>query len=56
MFVLREMNDLETSEIARIMEISPSTVRNHLHQARKILWRGLVALYPEYGGPAGGDA
>jgi RNA polymerase sigma-70 factor (ECF subfamily) len=47
-FVLREMNDLDNREIARVMELSESTVRNHLHQARKILRRGLAALYPEY--------
>ena len=55
-FVLREMNDLNTGEIARIMEISASTVRNHLHQARKILRRGLAALYPEYDSPPAGDS
>ena len=47
-FVLKEMNGLDNSEIARVMELSPSTVRNHLHQARKSLRRGLAALYPEY--------
>jgi RNA polymerase sigma-70 factor (ECF subfamily) len=47
-FVLKEMNGLDTREIARVMELSESTVRNHLHQARKVLRRGLEALYPEY--------
>jgi RNA polymerase sigma-70 factor (ECF subfamily) len=47
-FVLKEMNDLDTAEIAEIMELSPSTVRNHLHQARKQLRRGLAAEFPEY--------
>ncbi len=61
-FVLKEMNGLDSDEIAAALEITPSTVRNHLHQARKILRRGLAALYPEYlparsrGGGAGGDA
>ena len=47
-FVLKEMNGLDTREIAKVMELSESTVRNHLHQARKVLRRGLEALYPEY--------
>jgi RNA polymerase sigma-70 factor (ECF subfamily) len=47
-FVLKEMNGLETSEIAEIMKLTPSTVRNHLHQARKELRRGLARHYPEY--------
>ena len=42
------MNGLDTREIAKVMELSESTVRNHLHQARKVLRRGLQALYPEY--------
>ncbi|MFQ5718864.1 MAG: RNA polymerase sigma factor [Acidobacteriota bacterium] len=52
-FVLREMNDLDTAQIAEILEVTPSTVRNHLHQARKILRRGLAAHFPEYG--SGGE-
>ncbi len=47
-FVLKEMNDLKTTEIAKIMKLTPSTVRNHLHQARKELRRGLARDYPEY--------
>lgn len=47
-FVLKEMNDLDTAEIAAIMKLTPSTVRNHLHQARKELRRGLARDYPEY--------
>lgn len=47
-FVLREMNGLDHQEVARILGLSPSTVRNHLHQARRTLRRGLAALYPEY--------
>jgi len=47
-FVLKEMNGLETAEIAEIMKLTPSTVRNHLHQARKELRRGLARDYPEY--------
>ena len=47
-FVLKEMNGLKNDEIAQVMGLSTSTVRNHLHQARKILRRGVQALYPEY--------
>jgi RNA polymerase sigma-70 factor (ECF subfamily) len=47
-FVLKEMHGLASDEIGALLAISPSTVRNHLHQARKILRRGLVAHYPEY--------
>ncbi|MFQ5768523.1 MAG: RNA polymerase sigma factor [Acidobacteriota bacterium] len=47
-FVLKEMNGLCTHEIAKVMGLQASTVRNHLHQARRILRRGLAALYPEY--------
>ncbi len=47
-FVLKEMNGLETNEIAEIMKLTPSTVRNHLHQARKELRRGLASDFPEY--------
>jgi RNA polymerase sigma-70 factor, ECF subfamily len=47
-FVLREMNGLDSEEIARVLGLSASTVRNHLHQARRLLRRGLAALYPEY--------
>jgi RNA polymerase sigma-70 factor (ECF subfamily) len=56
-FVLKEMNGLGNREIAKVMELSESTVRNHLHQARKVLRRGLEALYPEYlpGGKPGGE-
>ncbi len=47
-FVLREMSGLDTGEVATVLRLAPSTVRNHLHQARRILRRGLAALYPEY--------
>ena len=56
-FVLKEMNGLATAEIAQIMEVTASTVRNHLHQARKQLRRGLTEEFPEYlpGGRKGSD-
>ena len=45
-FVLREIEGLETAEVARIMGVAESTVRNHLLQARKVLRSGLVREYP----------
>jgi RNA polymerase sigma-70 factor (ECF subfamily) len=45
-FVLREVEGLETAEVARILGVRESTVRNHLHQARRILQAGLRRDYP----------
>ena len=45
-FVLREIEGLDTPEIARVLGVADSTVRNHLLQARQILRRGLVRDYP----------
>jgi RNA polymerase sigma-70 factor (ECF subfamily) len=45
-FVLRELQGLSTSDVAEAMEVTPSTVRNHLLQARKILREGLERDYP----------
>ncbi len=47
-FVLREIEGLETSEVARVMGVAESTVRNHLFQARKTLKAGLERDYPEF--------
>ena len=47
-FVLREMEEHSSEEVAAILGISPSTVRNHLFQARRILRRELRRRYPEY--------
>ena len=47
-FVLKEMEELETSEIADILGCGESTVRNHLFNARKILRREIGRLYPEF--------
>ncbi len=47
-FVLKEMEDLTSPEIAEILECSESTVRNHLFNARKVLRRELEQRYPEY--------
>jgi len=46
-FVLREIEGLETGEVARIMGVTESTVRNHLMQARRLLRAGLERDYPE---------
>jgi RNA polymerase sigma-70 factor (ECF subfamily) len=45
-FVLREIEGLDTPEIARMLGVAESTVRNHLLQARQILRRGLIRDYP----------
>jgi len=47
-FVLREMQDCETHEIARILKCGESTVRNHLFNARRILRKEIRRLYPEF--------
>src|SRR5437867_9560042 len=47
-FVLSQIEGVPTEEIARIMGISHSTVRNHLFQARRSLQESLRRLYPEY--------
>lgn len=47
-FVLREMEGLETAEVAEILGCSATTVRNHIFQARKSLSRELRKRYPEY--------
>ncbi|HYR46029.1 MAG TPA: sigma factor-like helix-turn-helix DNA-binding protein, partial [Thermoanaerobaculia bacterium] len=45
-FVLREMEDLETSEIAAILNCGESTVRNHLFNARRLLRKELERIQP----------
>lgn len=47
-FVLREVEGLETGEVAAILGCSDATVRNHVFQARAVLRRELAARYPEY--------
>jgi RNA polymerase sigma-70 factor, ECF subfamily len=51
-FILKEIEGLETAEIARTLGVTESTVRNHLLQARRILREGLTKDYP---GLSGGD-
>jgi RNA polymerase sigma-70 factor (ECF subfamily) len=45
-FVLREIEGLPTAEVARVMGVTESTVRNHLLQARRLLKAGLERDYP----------
>ncbi len=45
-FVLREIEGLDTVEVARIMKVAESTVRNHILQARRALRQGLEREYP----------
>ncbi len=45
-FVLKEIEGLETADIARTLGVTESTVRNHLLQARRILREGLRKDYP----------
>ncbi len=47
-FVLREMEGLKGREIAQILGIRPSTVRNHLFNSRRQLREELLKRYPEY--------
>ncbi|MEO8360358.1 MAG: sigma-70 family RNA polymerase sigma factor, partial [Vicinamibacteria bacterium] len=36
-FVLRDLEELDTAEVARILEIEPATVRQRVHRARLML-------------------
>ena len=47
-FVMREMEDLPSPEIARALGCRESTVRNHLFNARKLMQQQLEKRYPEY--------
>jgi RNA polymerase sigma-70 factor (ECF subfamily) len=57
-FVLREMEDKDTDEIAAILGCGESTVRNHLFNARRILRREIEKICPGFfpagAGPARG--
>ncbi|MCP3979546.1 MAG: RNA polymerase sigma factor [bacterium] len=46
-FVLKEIEGHDTAEVARIMGVAESTVRNHLFQARRVLKAGLLREHPE---------
>ncbi len=45
-FVLKEIEGLETAEVARVLGVAESTVRNHLLHARRILRAGIERDYP----------
>ncbi len=47
-FVLREMEDKDTVEIAKILGCGESTVRNHLFNARRILRREIEKICPGF--------
>jgi len=47
-FVMREMDDLPSSQIAKILGCRESTVRNHLFNARKLMQQQLKKRFPEY--------
>ena len=47
-FVLREMEEKESREVAEILGCRESTVRNHLFQARRLLREELKRRFPEY--------
>ena len=47
-FVMSEMDDLRSSEFAKILGCRESTVRNHLFNARKLMQQQLRKRYPEY--------
>jgi len=46
-FVLSRVEGMSAPEVARVMDISPSTVRNHMAQLRAELGRRLRARYPD---------
>ena len=47
-FVLREVEGLDTAEVAEALGCSTTTVRNHIFQARKALRHELKERFPEY--------
>ena len=47
-FVMNQMDDLASSEIAKVLGCRESTVRNHLFNARKLMQQQLKKRFPEY--------
>jgi len=47
-FVMNQMDDMPSSEIAKVLGCRESTVRNHLFNARKAMQQQLEKRFPEY--------
>ena len=47
-FVMNQMEDMPSAEIAKVLGCRESTVRNHLFNARKAMQQQLRKRYPEY--------
>ena len=47
-FIMNQMDDIPSSEIAKILGCRESTVRNHLFNARKLMQQQLQKRFPEY--------
>jgi RNA polymerase sigma factor (sigma-70 family) len=47
-FVMNQMEDLPSAEIAKVLGCRESTVRNHLFNARKLMQAQLAKRFPEY--------
>ncbi|MEA2571938.1 MAG: hypothetical protein QOI24_3939 [Acidobacteriota bacterium] len=47
-FVMNQMDDMPSSEIAKVLGCRESTVRNHLFNARKLMQLQLKKQFPEY--------
>lgn len=47
-FLLHEIDEIPTPEIANILKCNQATVRNHLFHARKFITEKLKEKYPEY--------
>jgi len=47
-FIMNQMEDLPSAEIAKILGCRESTVRNHLFNARKLMQQQLSKRFPEY--------
>ena len=47
-FIMNQMEDLPSAEIAKVLGCRESTVRNHLFNARKLMQVQLAKRFPEY--------
>ena len=47
-FVMNQMDDMPSAEIAKVLGCRESTVRNHLFNARKLMQQQLSKRFPEY--------